>query len=78
LWRVLVPARVFVVTAVGGIVASVSLADIGVVEATFRLLDPTSLELHFVEQPDGPEYRIVTESERRCTREPPAKPVATR
>ena len=52
--RVLVPATAFVVTAVGGVVAFVSLADIGVVEAAFWLLDPTSLELHFVEHPDGP------------------------
>lgn len=52
--RVLVPATAFVVTAVGGVVAFVSLADIGVVEAAFWLLDPTGLELHFVEHPGGP------------------------
>ena len=52
--RVLAPATAFVAAAVGGILAFVSLADIGVVEAAFWLLDPTSLELHFVEHPEGP------------------------
>lgn len=52
--RVLVPATTFVAFAVGGVAGFVVLADVGVVEAAFWLLDPTSLELHFLEHPEGP------------------------
>ncbi|MFB6118316.1 potassium channel family protein [Halosegnis sp.] len=55
LGRVLAPATAFVVVAGGGIAAFVLLADVGVIEAAFWLLDPTSLELHFAEHPEGPE-----------------------
>lgn len=52
--RALRPALAFATVGLLGIVGYVSLAGIGVVDATFWLLDPTSIELHF-ETHEGPE-----------------------
>lgn len=53
LGRLLRPVVVFVSVAVAGVVGFVTLAGVGPIEATFWLLDPTSIELHF-ETHDGP------------------------
>lgn len=48
------PILAFAAVVVAGVVGFVALAGIGVVDATFWLLDPTSIELHFVAH-EGPE-----------------------
>ncbi|MFB6307958.1 MAG: TrkA family potassium uptake protein [Haloarculaceae archaeon] len=52
--RALRPVAALVGVVVVGIGGYVALADVGVVEATFWLVDPTSVELHFLEHA-GPE-----------------------
>jgi voltage-gated potassium channel len=52
--RTVRPILAFVAVAVGGILGYVLLADIGPVDATFWLVDPTSVELHFRDHA-GPE-----------------------
>ncbi|MDY6779038.1 MAG: hypothetical protein SV760_00505, partial [Halobacteria archaeon] len=52
--QTLVPVSVFATVVLLGIAGFVYLADVGVVEATFWLIDPTSIELHFSEH-SGPE-----------------------
>lgn len=49
----LYPLTAFGGTLAVGLVGFVALADIGIVEAAFWLLDPTSIELYFMEH-DGP------------------------
>jgi voltage-gated potassium channel len=50
----LLPLSAFGTTVVVGLAGFVTLAGIGVVEAAFWLLDPTSIDLHF-QRHDGPE-----------------------
>jgi len=52
--RVLRPILALVFVTVVGLVGFVSLAGVGLVDATFWLLDPTSVELHFADH-EGPE-----------------------
>lgn len=52
--RIIRPILAFVAVILVGIVGYVLLADIGVVDATFWLVDPTSVELHF-QNHGGPE-----------------------
>jgi voltage-gated potassium channel len=52
--RVLRPIFAFVTVALLGIAGFVVLADVGVVDAAFWLVDPTSVELHF-QNHEGPE-----------------------
>lgn len=47
------PLLAFVGVALAGVAGFVALGDVGVVDATFWLLDPTSIELHF-ETHEGP------------------------
>ncbi|WP_458190684.1 potassium channel family protein [Haladaptatus sp. NG-WS-4] len=51
--RTLRPVVVFVAIVIAGIVGFSTLASVGVVDALFWLLDPTSIELHF-QTHDGP------------------------
>jgi hypothetical protein len=43
------PVLSFVTVALGGVLGFLALADIGVIDAAFWLVDPTSIELHFQE-----------------------------
>ncbi|SIR95980.1 potassium channel family protein [Natronorubrum thiooxidans] len=52
--RTLVPIGVFVVTVVAGVLGLSMLGNVGLVEATFWLVDLTSIDLHF-EEHTGPE-----------------------
>ena len=48
------PLLAFLGVVLAGVVGFITLADVGVVDATFWLLDPTSIELHFAAH-EGPE-----------------------
>jgi voltage-gated potassium channel len=52
--RVLRPVAAFAAVVVVGVAGFVVLAGVGIVDAAFWLVDPTSVELHFAEH-DGPE-----------------------
>ncbi|MDQ2049910.1 NAD-binding protein [Natronolimnohabitans sp. A-GB9] len=55
--RILAPIGSFLTVAVAGIVGFAVLGDVGLVQATFWLVDLTSIELHF-EHHDGPERAV--------------------
>ena len=55
--RTLRPVAAFVGVVVLGVVGFTRLAGVGVVDALFWLVDPTSIELHFLEH-DGPERLV--------------------
>lgn len=55
--RMLRPVVVFVAIVVAGVVGFSTVGGIGIVDALFWLLDPTSIELHF-QTHDGPATRI--------------------
>jgi hypothetical protein len=50
--RITYPLLSFVTVVVASVVGFVALADIGLVDATFWIIDPTSIELHFESHPD--------------------------
>lgn len=52
---VLYPVAVFLGVIVLGVTGFVYLADVPVTEAAFWLIDPTSVELHYLERPGGEE-----------------------
>lgn len=52
--QALVPVSAFVTIVAVGVVGFVELAGVGFVEATFWLVDPTGIELHFAAH-EGPE-----------------------
>lgn len=52
--QAVVPLTAFSGVVIAGIVGLMLLGDVGVIEATFWLVDLTSIELHFLEE-DGPE-----------------------
>lgn len=55
--RAVKPVSAFVLVVIAGVVGFVFLGDVGVVEATFWLIDPASIELHFHEY--GGDGRLV-------------------
>lgn len=55
--RAAVPLAVFATTVAIGIAGFVTLAHVGVIEAAFWLLDPTSIDLHF-QREAGPETLV--------------------
>lgn len=55
--RMMKPVAAFAGVVVAGVVGFVLLGEVGVVEALFWLLDPTSIELHFVRHA-GPETAV--------------------
>lgn len=53
--RALVPASTLVGVLVAGVVGFSAFGNVGLLEAAFWVVDPTSLELHFQAHPEGPE-----------------------